>query len=351
MIGHSSGRVMWWMPNTYHSTMSVSLQRLVVGDPVGDAVVVAGALRRVHAGRPALVVVVLGDPQLVAEHRRPLELRGLRIHHDREAGPRDQFVAHRVPQAVVLAGVDHLPAALGVPVEVAAGFALPGDRRGLGGQRQAVGVVGAGGHDHGVHLEGGVVAAIHVQVQACHQEVLVVGGVGALVHDRAVRRAGLPLRQRRGDHDAGGAHLALDVAVLVEPPVDEVLVVGHGRVHGDHEPAHPPHLGPVVGVDVLPQHEVVLLVHADRVGDLVRLAGGVRQYCVEVADLAEAVAAELQRGGHVPQAPFTDVVGGAPVVIGRGVAVGDDHLRERQPIGHGAPAVGQLVDDRTLRGS
>ena len=38
MTGHSSGRVMWWMPNTYHSTTSVSS---------------IGRLRAVQPGSPA----------------------------------------------------------------------------------------------------------------------------------------------------------------------------------------------------------------------------------------------------------------------------------------------------------
>ena len=85
-------------------------------------------------------------------------------------------------------------------------------------------------------------------------------------------------------------------------------------------------------VDVLPQHAVVLLVDADRVRDRVRLAVRVVQHGVEVADLAEAVAAQLQRGGHEAQAPLADVERGAAVVVGRRVAVGHDHLGEGQPV-------------------
>ena len=117
--------------------------------------------------------------------------------------------------------------------------------------------------------------------------------VGALVDERAV---GIRLtgHQRRGDHDARGPDLALDVAVLIEPPVHQVLVVGDGDVERQRQPAHPPHLGADVVVDVLPQHGVVLLVDADRVGDRVRLTLAVVHHRIEIADLAQAVAAQFQ---------------------------------------------------------
>jgi hypothetical protein len=65
-------------------------------------------------------------------------------------------------------------------------------------------------------------------------------------------------------------------------------------VEGDDQPAHPAHFGTGLGIDVLPQHAVVLLVHADRARDVVRLARRVVQGGVQVADLAQAVAAELE---------------------------------------------------------
>ena len=129
------------------------------------------------------------------------------------------------------------------------------------------------------------------------------------------------------------ADLALDVAVLVEAPVDEVLVVRDGDVEGEHEPARPAHLGSDLGVDVLPEDGVVLLVDADRLRDPVGLAARVVHDRVEVGDLAEAVAAELERRGHEPEPPLADVERGAAVVVGGGIAVGDDHLGEREPVG------------------
>ena len=67
---------------------------------------------------------------------------------------------------------------------------------------------------------------------------------------------------------------------------------------------------------------------------------------VEVGDLAEAVAAELERGGHEAEAPLADVERGAAVVVGRRVAVGDDHLGEREPVRDRPRAAAVVVADR-----
>ena len=144
---------------------------------------------------------------------------------------------------------------------------------------------------------------------------------------RAARRVGV-----RGDQDPGRADLALDVPVLVEPPVHQVLVVGHGDVEGDHQPPGPPDLDAGPLVDVLPQDPAVLLVDADRVRYGPGLAAGVVHHRVQVGDLTQAVAAQGQRGGHEAQAPLADVERGPPVVVRAGVPVGHDHLGERQPV-------------------
>ena len=53
---------------------------------------------------------------------------------------------------------------------------------------------------------------------------------------------------------------------------------------------------------------------------------------VEVGDLAEAVAAAFERGGHEAESPLADVERGPPEVIGGRIPVGHHHLRERQPV-------------------
>src|SRR6516164_4624585 len=59
-----------------------------------------------------------------------------------------------------------------------------------------------------------------------------------------------------------------------------------------------------------------------------------------------------QGGGHEAQAPLADVERGPAVVVRAGVPVGDDHLRERQPVGDWAQPPGvvepDLVQDQAL---
>ena len=168
--------------------------------------------------------------------------------------------------------------------------------------------------------------------------------IGAFVHQGAVRvrRAGC---DRGGHHDAGGAHLALDVAVLVEAPVDEVLVVGHGDMERHREPAHTANLGARVVIDMLPENRIVLFVDADRIGDRVRLALAVVQHGIEVTDLAEAVAAEFQGGRHETEAPLADVECCSAVMVFAMISVRHHHLGKRQPVGHRALATTVAVGD------
>ncbi len=114
----------------------------------------------------------------------------------------------------------------------------------------------------------------------------------------------------------------------------------------DRQPAHASHLGARIVVDVLPQHGVVFLVDADGVGDGVRLTLAVVQDRVQVADLAKAVTAQLQRRRHETQAPLADVERGAPVVVLGRVAVGHDHLSQGNPVCHRAGPVAVAVPDR-----
>ncbi len=142
------------------------------------------------------------------------------------------------------------------------------------------------------------------------------------------------------------------VRVLIEAPVDDVLVVGHRRTEGHDQPPGPPYLRAGLFIDVLPQDRVVLLVDADRVGDVVGLTATVVQDGVQVGDVTEAVAAELQRLGHEPETPLTDVERRPPVVVLAGVAVRNDHLGERHPVGHrthsAVVVIGDPVDDQAF---
>src|SRR6476660_8341310 len=104
----------------------------------------------------------------------------------------------------------------------------------------------------------------------------------------------LPWRERRGHHDARRPDLAFDVAVLAQPPVHQVLVVGHGDVERDRQPPHPAHLGADSWSTCF--HSTALSSSWMQMA-LVIVYGSPLLLCktVQVADLAETVTAELQR--------------------------------------------------------
>jgi hypothetical protein len=77
---------------------------------------------------------------------------------------------------------------------------------------------------------------------------------------------------------------------------------------------------------VLPEDSVILLVDADCVGDGAGVAELVGDDGVEVGDVAETVAAELQAVGHLPDEVFTGVEVVLPVANWRGIRVGHHHL-------------------------
>ena len=87
-------------------------------------------------------------------------------------------------------------------------------------------------------------------------------------------------------------------------------------------------------------------------GMVTRLAAGVVHHRVQVADLAQAVAAQGERGGHEAEAPLADVERGPPVVVRAGVPVRHHHLGEREPVRHRAEPLavgeGDLVQHEAL---
>jgi hypothetical protein len=233
---------------------------------------------------------------------------------------------------------------LGTPVVILLAIGLRAQRDVADHQRQPVRVVL--GHRQRLRFGGidGVRRPVDVEVEPRDDEVLMERGICSLVDERAVRRL-LALREVRRDHDPGRPDLALDATVLVEAPVDEVLIVGDGDVERHYEPSGPAHLGAVQVVHVLPEDRVVLLVDADGVRDRARFSPGVVDHGVDIGDLAEAIAAQLQRRRHEAQAPLADVEGGPPVVVRGGISVRHDHLGERKAVGDWAEPAAVVVAD------
>ncbi len=248
--------------------------------------------------------------------------------------------------------------ALDAPVQCSGGVGRPGAccLGGDGGLDRdagvAVGVQGLVGLRLGVHLDQPVQRPVDRGVEADGEVVLVGRCLDVRRHHPAGPR-GLAVGDAGHGHDARQLHLELDGSVLVQGPVEAVVVVRDRREARDDEPAAAPDLGAAgAGVHVLPEDRVVLLVQADAVDDGLRFAVAVEVVDVEVADLAEAVAAELEARGERTGAVLAPVEEVLPVRRRVAVEVRDVHLVDRRAVQHRAldlaVAVAQVVQHEPL---
>lgn len=174
---------------------------------------------------------------------------------------------------------------------------------------------------------------------------LVVVGVDAGVDFRAPSFGVLARVHGVGVQDAGKFDLELDGAVLVENPVDAVLVVGGSEDLGDDEFAGASDDDRVITeIGVFEQDAVVLFVDADGVLDRLGGAGPVDKFGVHVVDAAFAVTAQAQRVGHVAAAVFAQVERVLALMRVLRVAVWNHHLGERKSVEDWSKFVLDLVE-------
>ena len=79
----------------------------------------------------------------------------------------------------------------------------------------------------------------------------------------------------------------------------------------------------------LPQYAEIFFMHADRVGDLARLAVPVVAPCIEIMHIAETIAAERQGIEKLPNTVFARVEGIAAKMSPCRIAIGNDHFGKR----------------------
>src|SRR5262245_28436143 len=146
--------------------------------------------------------------------------------------------------------------------------------------------------------------------------------------------------------DTRRLHLDADGAVLIEIPEEAVDIVADGRGGRHHQPARPAHRRLAAGeVAELPQDAEILFVDADRIADEPRPAEPVMTPDVDIADMAEAIAAELQRVEELADAVLAGVEGIAPIVATGRVAIGHDHLGKRGAVHDRPQAPAILIAD------
>ena len=302
-------------------------------------------LVRVLARRVHLLGVEGGDPEVLGDEPRPAQTVRSRLVAVADVVTRHQFVGDRVAVGVADLRVLDPPVPAGERVDGPLRRRLAGQQRRCRPPRVPGGVVRPGGIRLAVDLVDGVGEPVDHHVQPDVEEVLVVGPVDVRGDQRAVARPLAVGDCAVRDH-AGELDLVLDAAVLIEVPVEAVLVVAHRGDGRDHQPPGTPDLDEAAPeIEVLPEDPGVLLVQADRVLDRHRLAPVVRDHAVEVADLAETVAAQLQGVGPDAEPELAHVEDVLAVLGGPGVAVGDEHLRQGGPVDDRAQDVSVLVAD------
>ena len=148
------------------------------------------------------------------------------------------------------------------------------------------------------------------------------------------------------ERNAGGLDLHADRAVLIEVPEEAVDIVADGRDRRDNQPAgsHGAHLaGP--RVRMLPEQAEILLVHADRVLYLARFAPPVVGADVEIVDMAQAIATELEGIEHGANAVFAGIERIAPEIAAGRIAIGHDHFGHGRAVHDGPQTAFVLVAD------
>ena len=136
-----------------------------------------------------------------------------------------------------------------------------------------------------------------------------------------------------GVDDARGLHLIFDAAILVEIPIGGIFVIADRRDGGNHQTPRAANFRSLAAhVVVLPGQAGIFLMQADASFDRSRIAEHVGNDRVEIMDVAQAVAAELQRVRHPAEAEFTIVEHVLAVVGPLGRAIGHHHLGDRRAI-------------------
>src|SRR5438309_546413 len=111
----------------------------------------------------------------------------------------------------------------------------------------------------------GVVHSIHHHVKAHIEDVLVDRREESRCHKRTMLRRNIR-RDSSGVHNTSQFDLELDHTILVEIPVETVLVVAHRGDERDDQASRTAYLGLVrAPIDMLPEQAKVLFMHTDRI--------------------------------------------------------------------------------------
>lgn len=188
-----------------------------------------------------------------------------------------------------------------------------------------------------VDLEDCVLGAVDVWVDAQAEEMLMVMRVHAWVNFCAPSLCIFTGVHSVGIQDPGELNLQLYGSVLVEDPIDAILVIRCREYVGDEEfPASSHDDGVISEIGMFEQDPGVFFVDADCILDGLAGAGAVDEGSVHVVDCSLAVAAQGEAVCHVSASVFAEIEGVLAVMRVLGVAVRDNHFRERESVKDGS---------------
>ena len=306
-------------------------------------------LVRVVATREPLLGRVAGDPDMLRGETCPPVDGTAGIGEQRRRRHDHQLVARRLVDLVPDVGIDDLPEAPRGAIGLAGCIRLVLQQLQADLEDVSMRILRPHGHAHIVVLGHAVAGAVDRHVQARIEEMLV-GGTAERGHDHAAPGISLALHEGGGLHDARQLGLELDGAVLVEVPVEAVVVVPDSGEEADDEAPRTARLADA-GPEfiVLPEDAVVFLVHADGVAHDEGLAEIVRCRHVEIVDVPEAIAAEFELVRELAKAELARIEGAFGKMLRRRIGIGNRHLRyagamddRAQPA---AVAKAELVED------
>jgi hypothetical protein len=137
---------------------------------------------------------------------------------------------------------------------------------------------------------------------------LMVVGVYAWINFRAPWSSLFARSQCVSVQDSCQFDVELDNSILVENPVNAILIVSSGKNMADDKLPRSRNSARVIAeVRMLEQNASVFLMNANCVLDRLRLPSLVDKCCIHVVDRTFAVASKCQRIGHVSTAIFAKV--------------------------------------------
>ena len=182
--------------------------------------------------------------------------------------------------------------------------------------------------DH-VHLVDGCRAVVDRHIEAGAEQMLVVWSGQAWCQFAGELRGALIVGG--GEDQARRLRLELDLSVEVQIPVEAVVVVADRDEERDHESLLPAHIGrPGELLGVLPEHAGVFLVDANGIRQDFDVATSIRDRHVEVGDVADAVASQLQRVHQSAEQIFAGVEIVLPEAHRPRVSIWHEHLGDRR---------------------